>query len=155
MINITIYYIAKNTKDLSDTFCEQFATFCKGFGVKVESINVFSKHIKNHQKLEALEAQKSYTQAFLKFAKPNLYKIALTPKAKTLDSFAFATMLKDQADIAFFIGGAYGLEEGFIQSCNAKLSLSPLTFSHKIAKMVLSEQIYRALCLLNNHPYHK
>ncbi|WP_299547790.1 23S rRNA (pseudouridine(1915)-N(3))-methyltransferase RlmH [uncultured Helicobacter sp.] len=155
MIKINIYYIAKNNKDISDSLCEEFATLCLGFGTKVEFINLFSKQIKDSQKHEALEAQKSYTQAFLKVTKPNVYKIALTPNAKTLDSFAFAKTLKDKGEIAFFIGGAYGLEEDFIQNCNTKISLSPLTFSHKIAKAVLSEQIYRAFCLINNHPYHK
>ncbi|EEO26199.1 23S rRNA (pseudouridine(1915)-N(3))-methyltransferase RlmH [Helicobacter winghamensis] len=155
MIKINIYYIAKNNKDLSDTLCGEFATLCLSFGAKVEFINLFSKHIKESQKQEVLEAQKSYTQAFLKVIKPNTYKIALTPNAKTLDSFAFAKILQDKGEIAFFIGGAYGLEDCFIQSCNTQISLSPLTFSHKVAKIVLSEQIYRAFCLLNNHPYHK
>lgn len=155
MIKVSVYYIAKNNKDLSDTFCGEFATLCLNFGVKIEFINLFSKQVKESQKQDALEAQKSYTQTFLKVLKQNTYKIALTPNANTLDSFAFAKILQDKGEIMFFIGGAYGLEESFIQNCNAQISLSPLTFSHKITKMVLSEQIYRAFCLLNNHPYHK
>ncbi|MBX7490239.1 23S rRNA (pseudouridine(1915)-N(3))-methyltransferase RlmH [Helicobacter turcicus] len=155
MIKVNIYYIAKNNKDLSTTLCNEFATLCANFGAKIEFINLFSKHIKESQKQEPLEAQKSYTQAFLKVLKQNTYKIALTPNARTLDSFAFAKILQDKGEVAFFIGGAYGLEENFTQNCNTQISLSPLTFSHKITKVVLSEQIYRAFCLLNNHPYHK
>ncbi|MCI5969030.1 23S rRNA (pseudouridine(1915)-N(3))-methyltransferase RlmH [Helicobacter sp.] len=155
MIKINIYSIAKNNKSLSDTLCDEFVALCGTFGVKLEFINLFSKQIKEGQKQAVYEAQKSYTQAFLKVLNPNAYKIALTPNAKTLDSFTFAKNLQDRGQIAFFIGGAYGLENCFIQNCNAQFSLSPLTFSHKVAKIVLSEQIYRAFCLLNNHPYHK
>ncbi|TLD83219.1 23S rRNA (pseudouridine(1915)-N(3))-methyltransferase RlmH [Helicobacter sp. MIT 11-5569] len=155
MIKISVYYIAKNNKDLSDSLCEEFAALCSTFNIKVEFINLFSKQIKESQKQETLEAQKSYTQAFLKVTKQNTYRIALTPNAKTLDSFAFARLLQDKGEIAFFIGGAYGLEDTFVKNCNTQIALSPLTFSHKVAKVVLSEQIYRAFCLLNNHPYHK
>lgn len=155
MIKLNIYYIAKHNKDLTDNLCEEFATLCQTFGAKLAFINLFSKSIKESQKQEASEAQKSYTQVFLKVFKPNTYKIALTPNATMLDSFKFAKILEHKSNIAFFIGGAYGLEDTFTQSCDAQLSLSPLTFSHKVAKIVLSEQIYRAFCLLNNHPYHK
>ena len=64
-------------------------------------------------------------------------------------------ILKNKAEIVFFIGGAYGLEQGFLHECDLCVSLSSLTFSHSIARIVLSEQIYRGFCLLNNHPYHK
>lgn len=155
MIKLNVYYIAKHNKDLSDRLCEEFATLCQTFSAKLTFTNLFSKSIKDSQKQEASEAQKSYTQAFLKVFKPNTYKIALTPDAVMLDSLKFAKILNNKSDIAFFIGGAYGLEDTFVQSCDTQLSLSPLTFSHKVAKVVLSEQIYRAFCLLNNHPYHK
>lgn len=155
MIKIIVYYIAKNHQDLSDQLCEEFATLCGKFGAKLEFINLFCKAINLSQKQEAKEAQKSYTKEFLKVFKDNQYRIALSPNAKKLDSFDFAKILQDQSNLAFFIGGAYGLEESFIESCHAQIALSALTFSHKIAKVVLSEQIYRAFCLIHNHPYHK
>lgn len=155
MIKINVYYISKNNKDLSDSLCEEFISLCLSFGAKINFANLFSKQIKESQKQKKIEAQKSYTQTFLKMIKPNTYKVALTPNAETLDSFAFAKILQNKGEVAFFIGGAYGLEENFMQSCDAQISLSPLTFSHKIARVVLSEQIYRAFCLINNHPYHK
>jgi len=57
--------------------------------------------------------------------------------------------------VKFFIGGAYGLENSFLQKSDAVISLGKLTMSHKIAKAVLLEQVYRGFSILNNHPYHK
>ena len=153
MIKIDVCYIAKHNKDANDTICDTFATLCLAFNVAIKFSNFFSKSIKHSQ--QDTQARKSYTEAFLKHFNPNSYNIALSHNAKALDSFMFAKTLQDKTNIAFFIGGAYGLEEAFLQKCHTQISLSPLTFSHKIARIVLSEQIYRAFCLLNNHPYHK
>jgi 23S rRNA (pseudouridine1915-N3)-methyltransferase len=57
--------------------------------------------------------------------------------------------------VKFFIGGAYGFEKAFLDKGDKVISLSSLTFSHKIAKMVLLEQIFRGYAILHNHPYHK
>jgi len=57
--------------------------------------------------------------------------------------------------VKFFIGGAYGFEDEFLKQSNAVISLGKITMSHKIAKAVLLEQIYRAFSILSNHPYHK
>lgn len=155
MIKVIVYYIAKTNRDLSDKLCGEFVALCGQFGVKLEFINLFCKAIALSQMREASIAQKSYTKEFFKTFKENQYRIALSPNAKELDSFGFAKTLQNQGNIAFFIGGAYGLEENFLKSCHAQISLSKLTFSHKIAKITLSEQIYRAFCLIHNHPYHK
>ena len=88
--------------------------------------------------------EKNYTKA-----------IALHPDGKKCDSLAFSKLLCDKIAIQFFIGGAFGFEESFVSRCDSVISLSELTMSHKIAKAVLLEQIYRAFTLLNNHPYHK
>ena len=64
-------------------------------------------------------------------------------------------MLKDKSAVSFFIGGAYGLSENFKAKADKIISLSRLTLAHKIAKLLLFEQIFRALCINANHPYHK
>ncbi|MDE5603218.1 MAG: 23S rRNA (pseudouridine(1915)-N(3))-methyltransferase RlmH [Helicobacter sp.] len=153
MIKVIVYYIAKDT--LSSQICEEYMRLVSHFRVKLEFINMFCKNIKEGQKNNENEAKRAYTQEFLKVFKEASYKVALTPQGRSLDSFGFAEVLKDKAEIVFFIGGAYGLEQGFLHKCNLCVSLSSLTFSHSIARIVLSEQIYRGFCLLNNHPYHK
>jgi 23S rRNA (pseudouridine1915-N3)-methyltransferase len=58
-------------------------------------------------------------------------------------------------DVAFIIGGADGLAEGIKRSADFVWSLSPLTLPHGLARVVLAEQLYRAVSILHNHPYHR
>jgi len=58
-------------------------------------------------------------------------------------------------DVAFVIGGADGLAESVKQRADLTWSLSPLTLPHGLARVVLAEQLYRAVSMLHNHPYHR
>jgi 23S rRNA (pseudouridine1915-N3)-methyltransferase len=58
-------------------------------------------------------------------------------------------------DVAFMIGGADGLDAGVKQSASLVWSLSPLTLPHGLARVLLAEQLYRAVSILHNHPYHR
>lgn len=57
--------------------------------------------------------------------------------------------------VAFVIGGAEGLDQRVLQRCEFALSLSALTFPHELARLILLEQLYRALTLLKGTPYHR
>lgn len=114
---------------------------------------LFGKRVLQAQKVTPEAASRSYSEMFA----PHVggFSIAMDVTGKQMDSYQFASLLKDRSDVRFFIGGAYGLERKFVQQCQQSISLSPLTFSHKIAAAVLMEQIYRGLCITHNHPYHK
>ena len=99
-----------------------------------------------------INPQKEYSKLFEQKIN-NGYNIILTPDGKLIDSFEFSKLLK-YSKINFFIAGAYGFDDNFKKN-GINISLSPLTMSHKIAKLVLFEQIYRGLCIKNSHPYHK
>lgn len=58
-------------------------------------------------------------------------------------------------DVAFIVGGADGLAESVKESSDFVWSLSPLTLPHGLARVVLAEQLYRAVSILHNHPYHR
>ena len=58
-------------------------------------------------------------------------------------------------DLAFIVGGADGLAEGLKRSAEFRWSLTPLTLPHGLARVVLVEQLYRAVSILHNHPYHR
>ena len=73
-------------------------------------------------------------------------------------SEAFAAWLErrlSQAELAFYVGGAWGLDPSLVQRCDERLSLSPLTMAHELARLVLAEQVYRAATLLRGVRYHK
>jgi ribosomal RNA large subunit methyltransferase H len=58
------------------------------------------------------------------------------------------------SDMAFIIGGAFGVSDTLRQTANYKLSFSPMTFTHQMVRLLLVEQIYRASKINRNEPYH-
>ena len=120
----------------------------------VEVHSLFNKQISKAQTLGQKESEQAYNELFI----PKLekgYNIALDVLGKKVDSFKFSKLIDGKVTINFFIGGAYGFNKEFLAKCDSVISLSELTFAHKIANIVLCEQIFRSLCILNNHPYHK
>ena len=63
--------------------------------------------------------------------------------------------MREGGDTAFIIGSADGIDEGLKQSAHATLRLSSLTLPHGMVRVLLTEQLYRAFSILNNHPYHR
>lgn len=121
---------------------------------KVEVHSLFNKQIAKAQTIGEKESQQSYNELYI----PKLtsgYNIALDVLGAKVDSFKFSKLMENKLTINFFIGGAYGFNREFLLKCDKSLSLSELTYAHKIANIVLCEQIFRSLCILNNHPYHK
>jgi 23S rRNA (pseudouridine1915-N3)-methyltransferase len=85
--------------------------------------------------------------------------IACDVKGKSLTSEEFAGLLQtareQDRDLAFLIGGAFGLAPNVGAASKMKLSLAPWTLPHEIARLVLVEQIYRAGTIVRGEPYHK
>jgi 23S rRNA (pseudouridine1915-N3)-methyltransferase len=86
--------------------------------------------------------------------------IALDAKGKEFSSEMFSRnlgkwMASGLKEVAFVLGGPYGLDEALKNEAHLCLSLSPMTLPHGLAKIVLLEQIYRAFTLLRGEPYHK
>ena len=85
--------------------------------------------------------------------------IACDVGGKSFNSTQFAEFLRaardEDSDLAFLIGGAYGLAPSVAAAATMKLSLAPWTLPHEIARLVLAEQIYRAGTIVRREPYHK
>ncbi len=154
-MKITIYAIdKKGKKELYEPLIKHYQKLARPFA-QVEVVDIFSKEIQKAQEQSITLAQKSYTKAFTPFIKSG-YNIALDPQGLEVDSIKFAKLLQKEAHIAFFIGGAYGFEREFVEKkCDLSVSLGKITYSHKLVKLLLLEQIYRGLSISNNHPYHK
>ncbi len=153
-MKINIYIVDKKSKDkLYSPLIEHYIKISKPFA-KVEVFEIYTKAINKAHEISTEASQKSYTLALAPYLN-RAYNISLHPASKELDSLEFSNLLKDRGVVNFFIGGAYGLENDFLAKCNTALSLGKITMSHKLAKVVLLEQIFRGLTILNNHPYHK
>lgn len=67
----------------------------------------------------------------------------------------FAGWMQDGRDIALAIGGPDGLANDVLERAERRWSLSPLTLPHPLVRIVVAEQLYRAVSILKNHPYHR
>jgi 23S rRNA (pseudouridine1915-N3)-methyltransferase len=86
--------------------------------------------------------------------------IALDERGKALTSLEFSRLLgawRDEGtrDLAFFIGGAEGLDQGLRAAAERVVSLGPMTWPHLLVRGLLAEQLYRAQSILTGHPYHR
>ena len=85
--------------------------------------------------------------------------VVLDEKGDDLTTLQLAKRLEvwmqDGRDVALLIGGADGLDEEFKRQADDRLRLSSLTLPHGMARLLLCEQLYRAVSVLKNHPYHR
>ena len=153
-MKINIIIIDKKSKDvLYAPLIEHYKNMIKKFS-DIEIIEVFNKNISKAQDISSSKAQRSYTEALSNYIKSG-YNIALDPSSKIVNSHQFGELMRDKGVINFFIGGAYGFEKEFLNMCDKRVSFGEITMSHKLVKIVLNEQIFRGLSIINNHPYHK
>ncbi|APW64904.1 23S rRNA (pseudouridine(1915)-N(3))-methyltransferase RlmH [Poseidonibacter parvus] len=151
-MKINIYSIVKPSKDQFDDLIKEFIKMSSKYA-KVEVHYIFNKTIAKAQTIGEKEAQQSYSDTYDPLLKG--YNVALDVLGKKIDSYAFSKLLDGKNEVNFFIGGAFGFQRDFLKKCDSIISLSDLTMAHKIANVVLAEQIFRGLCIKNNHPYHK
>jgi 23S rRNA (pseudouridine1915-N3)-methyltransferase len=91
-----------------------------------------------------------------KFPAGKFIRVALSEEGTLFNTKQLAEWINSKLskNMVFLVGSAYGLQPEIKQSADLLLSLSPLTFSHEHAFLLLTEQIYRCLMLIKGHPYH-
>jgi 23S rRNA (pseudouridine1915-N3)-methyltransferase len=86
------------------------------------------------------------------------YLIALDPQGREFTTAEFAAWLTKREEqarpLVFLIGGHWGLSENVLAAADERLALSRLTMTHELARLVLLEQLYRAMTIRLGHPYH-
>ena len=152
-MNVEIVSIAKKEKTIYDPLYKDLGKMISRFA-KLEDNEIFTKDVTKAHTISPEASQRAYS----KVLEPHLsgaYSVCLHPDGKIIDSYEFSKLLDGKMAVKFFIGGAYGFEDDFLKKCDKVISLGKITMSHKIAKAVLLEQIYRGFSILTNHPYHK
>ncbi|MDD2438072.1 MAG: 23S rRNA (pseudouridine(1915)-N(3))-methyltransferase RlmH [Massilibacteroides sp.] len=115
--------------------------------------------IKNVRNLSEGQQKEKEGEAILKFMQPGDYLVLLDEKGKEFSSIKFADYLEKKRHtvskrLVFLIGGPYGFSETVYAASQEKISLSKMTFSHQMIRLIFIEQLYRAMTILNNEPYH-
>lgn len=115
--------------------------------------------IKNVKNLREEQQKEKEGELILKMLQPGDYLVLLDEHGKSYTSMEFATYLERKMHVVskrlvFVIGGPYGFSEAVYKAASEKISLSKMTFSHQMIRLIFVEQIYRAMTILNNEPYH-
>jgi 23S rRNA (pseudouridine1915-N3)-methyltransferase len=160
MLNIDVIYVG-NTKEqylLSaiDEYKKRLNQYCK-----LSLLEIKEYKINDSEKDSEIEIAKNEEgKKILELIKDKSYVISLCVEGKQFTSEDFAKIIESKTNlgyskIAFIIGGPYGLSDDVKNKSDLKLSLSKMTFTHRIAKVLLLEQIYRAENILAGGKYHK
>ncbi len=130
----------------------------KDYFKRITSPKLTIHEVKAHSENLDKEA-KEVSQKLEELSQPNNpFIVLLTENGKQFTSVNFSKWLSEKNEtqrIVFIIGGASGHGQEIINRANFKLSLSELTYPHKLARLLLVEQIYRAQTIKANHPYNK
>ncbi len=150
---ITVYYFGKSKYSFIEEGTQLFSDRIKHY-TRFESIVLTPKHkSRDPLKVKQLEAL-----TILKKIKKSDFLVLLDENGKTYTSRSYAAQLgkwqMSHPSVIFVIGGAYGFSDEIIKRSNAKLSLSAMTYSHQLIKLVFLEQLYRAFTILKGESYH-
>jgi len=115
--------------------------------------------IKKRKNISEKDQRTEEGNNILKKTLPGDYIILLDEKGKQHTSVEFAQLIEKRIQIAskrilFIVGGPYGFSPEVYLKANEKISLSKMTFTHQMVRLVFVEQLYRSMTILNNEPYH-
>ena len=160
MLTVNIICIGKLKEKYLTDACNEYQKrlklFCKFNIIELAEVRI-SDNPSDAQITQTLESEAALICAKLL---PQSYKIAMCIEGKMLSSEQLAKSFEDIAlrghsTVDIIIGSSHGLSDSIKNSVNFKLSMSPMTFPHQLARVMLCEQIYRAFQINNNGKYHK
>lgn len=115
--------------------------------------------LKNVKNVSVTDQKEKEADLILKNIQPGDYIVLLDEHGKEFTSIEFSTYIERKMHtvskrLIFIIGGPYGFSPRIHHLANEKISLSKMTFSHQMIRLIFIEQLYRAMTILSNEPYH-
>lgn len=115
--------------------------------------------LKNTRSLSAAEQKEREADLILRALQPGDHVVLLDEGGREMRSVEFAEWMRRKMNtlprrLVFVVGGPYGFSPRVYQAAQEKLSLSRMTFSHQMVRLIFVEQLYRAMSILNGSPYH-
>lgn len=155
-MNITFLVVGKTDKDYINAAVNEYFKRVKHY-INFEAKEL--KDIKNSKNLTTAQQNKLEGEKILAEIQTSDFLVLLDENGKELTSKEFASFIEKQSvsglkNLVFLVGGPYGFSEDVYKRANYKLSLSRMTFSHQLVRAIFAEQLYRALSIINNDPYH-
>lgn len=152
-MKIKLFVVGKTNFDFVNLGFKEYEKRLARF-VKFEYVVIKEGKSNNSNEVKSLEAKNIIDKL-----STNDYLILLDNNGKEYNSIQFANNIENKMssiskDVVFLIGGAYGFDNSIYQIAKEKISLSQMTFSHQIIRLIFMEQLYRAFTIINNHPYH-
>jgi 23S rRNA (pseudouridine1915-N3)-methyltransferase len=138
----------------------------KGFGIFEQRLKHYISFecivipaLKNTKALSIEQQKQREGELILKDVQTSDRLILLDENGKEYTSVEFSTYMQQQMNagirnLIFIVGGPYGFSEEVYKRANGKIALSKMTFSHQMVRLFFAEQLYRAMTILKNEPYH-
>jgi len=155
-VKIEFWYIGKTSfrfvKEGSAEFQQRIARYTSFAERCISDVKVGKKPSAIYVKAE--EAKK-----VMQHLQPQDFLVLLDENGKSFDSIKFAHQIEkwiqlSKKRIIFLVGGAWGFDQSIYHRADAQLSLSDMTFSHQLIRVLFLEQLYRAFTIINNEKYH-
>ncbi len=114
---------------------------------------------KNTRNLTESQQKAAEGRSILNFIDKSDYVALLDERGKEFTSVKFSNYIEKRSlsglkRLVFIVGGPYGFSDEVYQRANEKISLSQMTFSHEMIRLIFTEQLYRAMTIINHEPYH-
>ncbi len=126
---------------------------------EIRDINLKEENLDNLREGDIAIALEKEGSQILEAIPKRAYKVALCVEGKAVSSEKLALLLTEakdtQGEICFIIGSSHGLAPKVKSECDLRLSVSALTFPHRLMRVILTEALYRALSIANGGKYHK
>lgn len=156
IVKITIINIANKMPSWVEDGCNEYL---KRINRGKYSCQILEIKCDKNNKRSALENMELEAKKIELAIPHGSFVIALDERGKSLDSIKFAHLLEkttlDTPQICFIIGGADGIHPSLRAKAHLNISLSAFVFPHALVRVIILEQVYRAISILENHPYHR
>jgi len=155
-MKITVLCISKTSDSYILEGMREFQNRIKHY-IKLDWIEL--PEVKNRKNLNKEQLLASEEELFLKHLSNTDSVFLLDENGKEFSSRQFSDfiqkkMIDSTSNLVFLIGGPYGFSDGMYQKASGKISLSKMTFTHQMVRLFFLEQVYRAMSIINNLPYH-
>ena len=143
-----------------DSHLQALATdYAKRIGFYVPFEVQLVPDLKNTKHMSEAEQKEREGELIMKQLQVSDYLVLLDERGREFRSVDFAQYIQERMltsckRLCFLIGGPYGFSDAVYQRSNAKVSLSKMTFSHQMVRVIFLEQLYRAMTILKGEPYH-